>query len=282
MVGGLRGFVDGSIRRDSALTRPTSTLRKLAALEALARVGAVEPDAARQHRHRAQPVADLGGARLVEHPAAHCRRLPDRDARLPRSSRSCAPGSTCRARRWASRPSTSDGLYWLMAAPDVNALRLVLHLIEFDLWRDDVPRLLRGALARQQRGAWETTVANAWGALAMRRFATAFEATPVTGATDAHAAPDAASSSTGARPRRRRRCTSRGRRSRPSCVIDHDGTGNPWLTIVVARRHPAHRAAVERLSHHQDRHAGRAAHAGRAQPSATACACASRSRRRAT
>src|SRR6202011_2269504 len=48
-------------------------------------------------------------------------------------------------------------------------------------WREDIPRLVRGALSRQQRGHWNTTVANAWGTLAMEKFSAAFEATPVAG-----------------------------------------------------------------------------------------------------
>ena len=108
MVNGLRGFVDGSIRRDSAAALPPDlALRKLAAIEALARVGSAEPASARQHHHRAQPVADVGRARLVEHPAA---RAGDRGARRApargRADRARAP-RTCRARRWASRPSAA-------------------------------------------------------------------------------------------------------------------------------------------------------------------------------
>jgi uncharacterized protein YfaS (alpha-2-macroglobulin family) len=122
----------------------------------------------------------------------------------------------------------SDTLYWLMAGPDVNALRLILHLIDFGLWRDDVPRLVRGALARQERGVWDNTLADAWGALAMRRFSAAFEATPVTGTTAVRLA-DAAQQLDWAHP--------------PApvllpwpaqpadLVVDHTGTGNPWLTV---------------------------------------------------
>ncbi len=47
-----------------------------------------------------------------------------------------------------------------MASPDTNAVRLILHLLEFELWEDDVPRLLRGALARQDTDAWQTTITN--------------------------------------------------------------------------------------------------------------------------
>ena len=90
---------------------PDLTLRKLAAIEALARAGSVDAGVARQHHHRAEPVADVGGARLVEHPAARRRRpRPRCPARRRRADR-CARASTCRARRWASPASapTSSG-----------------------------------------------------------------------------------------------------------------------------------------------------------------------------
>ena len=47
--------------------------------------------------------------------------------------------------------------------------------------RGDVPRLLKGAIGRQRRGRWSTTVANAWGVLALEKFSEKFEAEPVEG-----------------------------------------------------------------------------------------------------
>ena len=71
-----------------------------------------------------------------------------------------------------------------MISADSNANRmLLLELLDEPQWREDVPRLVRGALGRQQRGHWNTTVANAWGVVAMEKFSAAFESTPVTGAT---------------------------------------------------------------------------------------------------
>jgi hypothetical protein len=52
-------------------------------------------------------------------------------------------------------------------------------------WKQDLPQLARGTLARQRRGHWDLTTANAWGMLAMQRFSRAFEAEPVTGSTRA-------------------------------------------------------------------------------------------------
>jgi hypothetical protein len=40
---------------------------------------------------------------------------------------------------------------------------LLLAVLDRREWREDMPRLVRGTLGRQQAGHWNTTVANAWG-----------------------------------------------------------------------------------------------------------------------
>ena len=77
----------------------------------------------------------------------------------------------------------SDALWWLMVSTDVNANRALIAVLDEPGWREDVGRLVRGALSRQKRGRWGTTVANAWGTVAVARFAEAFEKTPATGQT---------------------------------------------------------------------------------------------------
>jgi hypothetical protein len=62
---------------------------------------------------------------------------------------------------------------------------LILLALDAPAWRGDAPRMLRGAMALQQRGVWDTTIANAWGALATRAFVRAFEGEPVRGETRA-------------------------------------------------------------------------------------------------
>jgi uncharacterized protein YfaS (alpha-2-macroglobulin family) len=54
-----------------------------------------------------------------------------------------------------------------------------------------MPRLVRGALGRQQQGHWNTTVANAWGVLAMEKFSAVFESVPVAGTSDIRYGSDA-------------------------------------------------------------------------------------------
>ena len=39
-----------------------------------------------------------------------------------------------------------------MGSVDTNAVRLILQVLDLDQWREDMPRLLRGALGRQRDG----------------------------------------------------------------------------------------------------------------------------------
>lgn len=115
-----------------------------------------------------------------------------------------------------------------MADPDVNALRLILHVVDFKLWPDDVPRLVRGALSRRERGIWNTTVADAWGAVALQHFAAAFESTPVTGTTTMRLA---------GTEQRVEWTTPPAPVSLPwpdqpaELTVEQNGTGSPWLTV---------------------------------------------------
>ena len=96
-----------------------------------------------------------------------------------------------------------------------------------------MPRLATGSLGRLQRGHWNTTVANAWGVLAMERFARRFETAAVTGTTTATLGERALRSHVAGRPRHRavRRRSSRGRAARADLALAHDGTGTPWATV---------------------------------------------------
>lgn len=68
---------------------------------------------------------------------------------------------------------------------DTNAARLLLAVQDEASWQAELPRLVSGLLARQRGGAWQTTTANLWGALALERVAAKLEAVPVTGTTRA-------------------------------------------------------------------------------------------------
>jgi hypothetical protein len=93
-----------------------------------------------------------------------------------------------------------------------------------------MPRLVQGALARQKRGAWDLTIANAWGVLAMEKFSKAFESIPVSGSTRASLSRQSHSTDWKAQPQ--------GKISsfpwpakREELSISHQGTGKPWATV---------------------------------------------------
>jgi uncharacterized protein YfaS (alpha-2-macroglobulin family) len=90
--------------------------------------------------------------------------------------------------------------------------------------------VMQGAVRLQSRGAWTTTLANAWGTLAVEKFARAFESVPVKGTTVASLAaasqrldwahdPDGATLNLAWPP------------AQADLRVDHQGSGNPWVQI---------------------------------------------------
>ncbi len=237
----LRRFVAGTLTTNPPLKTADLALRKIAALEALSRVGAVEPA--------------LMSSITVEPALWPTSALIDWWSLLRRSAKRPDPAHLADVEQqlrtrfrvgatslWFSTED-SDRLFWLMSDPDVNAVRLVLALLEHGAWKDELPRIVTGALGRQQHGAWSTTVANAWGTLALERFT-------------AELRDDAG-----------RRDDGRDARDRePNARLDGDAGGRERRTAVAERTE----AATSRCS--------RKAAAGRGRPSRPAPPCRSKSR----
>jgi len=125
---------------------------------------------------------------------------------------------------------TTDGLWWLMVCPDTNAVRLALNLAQTGAWRDDLPRLIRGALGRQRRGRWDCTITNAWGALAVQEFSHLFEATPITGTSRVSLA-DAVRERAWEEPPTRIDFAFPWPAAKQDLSIAHEGMGAPWVTV---------------------------------------------------
>jgi len=182
MVGALRRFATGKLTRASALPTADLTIRRLAAIDALSRHGAataamLDPISVDPDQWPTSAVIDWLGILdrvpdVKQGPARRRSALGILRARLNFQGTTLGFASERR-----------DALWWLMVSGDSNANRLLLAVMDEPGWREDVPRLVRGALGRQQSGHWNTTVANAWGVLAMEKFSRAFESVPVTGAT---------------------------------------------------------------------------------------------------
>jgi uncharacterized protein YfaS (alpha-2-macroglobulin family) len=112
----------------------------------------------------------------------------------------------------------------------VNANRILLAMLDRESWRDDMARLVRGSLGRQQRGHWNTTVANAWGVLAMEKFAAAFEKGPVRGVTHAQLAKQSRDLDWGRDPKGGALLFT-WPQGRDDLALKHEGAGKPWSMV---------------------------------------------------
>ena len=155
-----------------------------------------------------------------------------------------------------------------MDSADANAARLILAVLDDPAWKDELPRLVVGSLSRQQRGAWQTTTANLWGALALDKFSAKFESAPVAGRTSAslgsrRAARRARRRRRLARAAGRRRLVASGRAARrrrlpwptgaATLNVVQEGSGKPWLTVQSLAAVPLKAPFARRLPHHAQR-----------------------------
>jgi uncharacterized protein YfaS (alpha-2-macroglobulin family) len=228
----LVGFVEGRVVRGSALPTADLSIRKIAALEALSRRAepfnakwldsiAIEPNL-----WPTSAVIDWYSI-LKRQP-----KLPRHDERVKAAEQILRSRLNFQGTTMGFSTEKTDALWWLMISADSNATRLLLAFNDVPAWKDDMPRLVKGALGRMQHGRWNTTVANAWGTLALQKFSARFETTPVTGTTvatlgDASFAhpwrPDDA-----ARPYARKLPWPDGR---ADVTLRQDGKGAPWVTL---------------------------------------------------
>jgi len=235
MLGGLEAFVEGRVLRNYWSPQKDLDVRKLAALEALSRYGRARPEmlGSLQITPNAWPTSALLDW------IALLRRLPvnaERRQRLQEADQIVRARLNYQGTRLGFSSESGDYWWWLMASGDSNATRLILTMLDDPAWRDDLPKLLAGALGRQQRGHWATTTANLWGALALDKFGRKFEADKVGGSTRVALEPSASQSFAWAG------AAQGGKLMLPwpaggnggnggELKLNHDGSGKPWVTV---------------------------------------------------
>jgi uncharacterized protein YfaS (alpha-2-macroglobulin family) len=229
MQSGLQAFVEGKITRGTGLATGELAVRKLAALEALSRSDRVRPEMLESFALEPNlwPTSAVIDWYLVlqRNPA-----IPERDARLAQAEAILRARLNLQGTTMGFSTERSDEWWWLMASADVNANRLLLAMRDNPRWQADMGRLARGTLGRQKHGHWQTTLANAWGVLALEKFSARFEAEPVTGQAGARLSGGGSSPATwsGAVPARVLQAwPGRG----GELVLRHDGSGKPWATV---------------------------------------------------
>jgi len=227
MLAGLEGFVAGRVVRGSALATADLTLRKLAAIEALARYGRAKPEMLDSitldpARWPTSAVIDwVGILQRVEG-------IAGRDAKKEQALSILRSRMNFQGTVMTFSSERSDALWWLMIGADVNANRALLAVVGEPGWKEDVGRVVRGALSRQLRGTWSTTVANAWGTVALARFSAAFEATPASGSTRITLAGEGTDVEVGPVKKTVDLAWPRGRQT---LALAHAGEGAPWAIV---------------------------------------------------
>jgi uncharacterized protein YfaS (alpha-2-macroglobulin family) len=163
--------------------------------------------------------------------------LPQREKKLAEAQQELRNRLSYAGSRLVFTTERDDYWWWMMLNADANAFRLIEAMLDNPDWKDDLPRLVQGAMERQVRGRWLTTTANAWARVTLDRFASAFERDPVDGKTLATLAKASGeidwSQATGeARaPIALPWPTPLGKDDALSLV--HQGNGKPWATIQV-------------------------------------------------
>ena len=229
MEAGLKGFIESRVIRYSSLPIADLSIRKMAALEALSRSGntdpkllgsiAIEPDL-----WPTSAVIDWMNVLM------RMQDIPDRDRSLKEAEQILRARINFQGTTMNFSTEKTDRLWWLMVSGDLNAVKGILCLSHFDSWNEDMPKLVKGAIGRQHRGAWDTTLANAWGVLAMEKFSEKFEKVAVTGVTT-NSAKDVARDIDWSQTPGGGAVMFPWSEGQEKVIITHQGTGSPWATI---------------------------------------------------
>ncbi len=177
MIEGMRAVLDGRLRDEDY---GDVGMRRVEALAALARQEAATP--AMLGQIGVIP-AEMPTSLLVDYIAA-LDHIPAPNAPALRATAE----AQLRARivyEGTRLDLTDNGqqVWWLMSSGDEASVKALLTTLGRPGWQAEGPRMAVGVALRQVHGHWDTTTANAWGALAVRRFARLYPAQAITGVT---------------------------------------------------------------------------------------------------
>lgn len=239
LLQGLNAYVEGRLKTSEWTPGNDSQLyRRLNALQALTRQGqkptrsaaALEIDPLRL------PTAALIDWYLIN---LRLSELPQREKRLAEAQQELRNRLSYAGSRLVFTSERDDYWWWMMLNADANAFRLIEAMLDNPAWKDDLPRLVQGALERQVRGRWLTTTANAWARVTLDAFARKFEKTVVEGKTTASLGKSRAeidwrkAGESGAAPAPLNLPWPTPAGKDDKLTITHQGNGKPWATVQL-------------------------------------------------
>lgn len=228
MLGALEHFAEGKLQRGLKVDNASVTERKLAAIETLSRYDRAKPEWLGTISidpnlwHTSALIDWIGILQRIQG-------VPKREERLDEAKTLLRSRLNFQGTTMTFSAEQDDALWWLMISADVNAVRAVLALLPEADWREDLPRLVRGAVGRQQRGHWNLTTANAWGTLALQRFAGEFEKAAVAGSISARLGDDTQQHVW--KDKQPATLDLRWPAATSTLSLDHSGSGAPWVTV---------------------------------------------------
>ena len=227
MIAALRNFAEGRLSRDRDFDGDERLVR-VAAVAALARAKAA--DAALIASVDMVP-ADMPTGTLADWIVA-LDRVP-RSARIDQL-RSAAEGEL--RRRFVYEGTRLDladqsrAPWWMMTSGDEMALKALEAVLGKPAWSHDAPRMMTGLAQRQLHGHWDTTPANAWGSVLVRRFAGLYPASAIAGTTRLTLGGNSVSASW---PRKPDAAPLRLPLVAGPLSISQSGGAGPWATVSV-------------------------------------------------
>ena len=237
MLRGLDSFINGRIRTGYE----TDNALRIRAMEALSRYKALDPS-------RVATVEWKATDRLKTSTIVDLINIAQRTANtglnvatLEKVIRDSARLTVIGMQTTLTPNSASD--YWMSSKDKAFASLLLVRMAtpeSIARWKQDFPRLISGFVKQQRRGTWDTTFANAWGALALRAFSRNFEKDPVTGKTEITLAAQNATTAWDGGQKSWSTFLSWPSTGLLDLNISHVGTGQPWAVVAT-------RAAVKLL-----------------------------------
>lgn len=228
IIGALTEFVAGRLEVGDGWPFPDMPLRRISALDALSRYGSFKPEmmSGLEVTPNAWPSSSL-----VEFYELLLRQkdVPGRAALLAQVESIVRSRMIFSGGKFAFSDEKVDSYWWLLRDAEWPTARLILAVVKNPGWTADIPRIMRGSMEKQVRGAWLLTTTNAWGRLAMDRYKAQFEKAKVGGETEARLADQSFKYVWGKTMSNAGDLKMNG--GKQTLQIDHRGPGAPWALV---------------------------------------------------
>ncbi|MCX8027316.1 MAG: MG2 domain-containing protein [Thermodesulfovibrionales bacterium] len=236
MLDGLTNFINGKGIGYSPLKTADYMIRKVTAMSALSRFRKVDNQ---MFSIINMDVALMPTSTLIDYIylVRHVDNLKDRQQMLSDAIKNLISRLNIQGSVAVFNNERADRLVWLMVTPDTNMARTILTLVDDDGYKDVVRNLLLGFIKRSSKGIWDTTTANAWGSIALNRFASRHEGVGISGKTTTSL--NGQTRSVLWNERQDEYSISYTTPSRVSTLnIQHEGTGSPWVMLTIKTSKP--------------------------------------------